>query len=386
MHVHEGLKRMRILFVVCGEGLGHTSRCIHLGHYLEQQGHSVSFLAYGKSYDFFRDHGCTRVYRGEREVCLEGENGFFSLKKTLWCSRWIVINMVRSGLRVRRLIREQQIDCVVCDTMYAGVLAARFCRVPVIFITNQNRFSGPGGAKNPVWSVLNFLIRRYLKLADAVIIPDYPPPDSVSEYNLLIPEKEKPHYHFTGPFLEIDLNRYQFSQETIFTSFGGEPYKLPLYRLLRTIADKRKDLMFDVFYTGATLPGSSDNFLSHGYVPNIYEHLAEARIAIVHGGLTTLHEALLFNKPVLIIMDPGHPEQQNNAQKIVDLGAGTVVDGRTVTLEILEQKIAETLSLPPRSGGCDLAAVNGRKNAAAVIEASFGAAANRNIKVSSSKP
>ena len=117
---------MRILFVVCGEGLGHSSRCIDLGHYLEQHGHSVIFLAYGKSYDFFHDHGCTTVYKGQREVCLEGENGFFSLKKTLWCSRWVFLNMVRSALIVRRLITEQRIDCVVCDTMYGGVLAARF--------------------------------------------------------------------------------------------------------------------------------------------------------------------------------------------------------------------------------------------------------------------
>lgn len=298
---------MRILFVVCGEGLGHSSRCIHLGHYLEQQGHSVSFVAYGKSYDFFHDHGCITVYRGEREVCLEGENGFFSLKKTLWCSRWIALNLVRSGLRVTRLIREHQIDCVVCDTMYAGVLAARLRKVPVIFITNQNRFSGPGGGKNPVWSVLNFLIRRYLRLSAAVLIPDYPPPQTVSEYNLLIPEGERRHYHFTGPFLEVDLSRYHFGQETIFTSFGGEPYKLPLYRLLRTIADTRKDLIFDVFYTGAILPESSDNYLSHGYVPNLYEHLAEARIAIVHGGLTTLHEALLFFSPGPHHHGPGSP-------------------------------------------------------------------------------
>ncbi len=88
-------------------------------------------------------------------------------------------------------------------------------------------------------------------------------------------------------------------------------------------------------------------------MPNLYEHLAKARIAIVHGGLTTLHEALLFNKPVLIVVDPGHPEQQNNAKKIVDMGAGTVVDGRTVTKEILEQKIAETLALSPGSYGME---------------------------------
>ncbi len=113
----------------------------------------------------------------------------------------------------------------------------------------------PRGRKNPVWYILNFVIRRYLCLTDAVIVPDYAPPDTVSEYNLFIPDHERNHYHFTGPFLDVDLSRYHFSQETIFTSFGGEPYKLPLYHLLRKIADERKDLMFDVFYTGASPSG-----------------------------------------------------------------------------------------------------------------------------------
>ena len=141
----------------------------------------------------------------------------------------------------------------------------------------------------------------------------------------------------------------------------------------KAIADKRKDLLFDVFYTGANLPESSGNFLSHDYVPNIYEHLALARIAIVHGGLTTLHEALLFEKPVLIIMDPGHPEQQNNAEKIKDLGAGTFIDGRLVTPETLEQKILEAVALTPHPFRDVHAAINGRKNATSVIVA----AANR---------
>ena len=130
-----------------------------------------------------------------------------------------------------------------------------------------------------------------------------------------------------------------------------------------------KDLLFDVFYTGPVLPESSDNFLSHGYVPNLYEHLALAKIAIVHGGLTTLHEALLFEKPVLIIMDPGHPEQQNNARKIVDMGAGTSIDGRHVTPEELEKKIAETMALVPRPFRKFHATVNGRQNASGIIVA-----------------
>jgi UDP-N-acetylglucosamine--N-acetylmuramyl-(pentapeptide) pyrophosphoryl-undecaprenol N-acetylglucosamine transferase len=358
---------MKILFVVCGEGLGHASRCLHLGHYMQQQGHTIHFAGYGKSYDFMEQHRCSHLHYTPREVCLEGENGFFSLKKTLWHSKWIVLDMIRSAMSVRRLIAEHQFDCVVCDTMYGGVIAARARNVPVVFITNQNHFNGPDRSTNIVWKILNFSIQRYIRLADRVIIPDYPAPDTVSEYNIVVPKGEEERYTFSGPFYDFDPARYTYDTRTIFASFGGEPYKLPMYLMLKAIADKRKDLLFDVFYTGANLPDSSDNFISHGYVPNIYEHLAQARMAIVHGGLTTLHEALLFEKPVLIIMDPGHPEQQNNAKKIEDIGAGTTIDGRLVTGEALEQKIQETAALTPRPFREVHARINGRKNAAGII-------------------
>ena len=360
---------MKILFVVCGEGLGHSSRCLHLGHYLQQQGHTVHFAAYGESYNFIDKHGCANLHRTNREVCLEGEDGFFSLKKTLWYSKWIMLDMVRSTLRARELIRKNAVDCVICDTMFGGVVAARFTRVPVIFITNQNHFNGPGGSTNPIWKTLNFLIQRYLRLASHVIIPDYPPPDTVSEYNIVVPKGEERRYTFTGPFLDVNPEGYTYCWECIFASFGGEPYKLPMYQMLKSIANQRKDLFFDVFYTGPVLPESSDNFISHGYVPNLYEHLARARIAIVHGGLTTLHEALLFEKPVLIIMDPNHPEQQNNAKKIVDMGAGLSVDGRTVTEEVLDKKISQTMLLVPKLFRREHAGVDGRKNASAIITA-----------------
>jgi uncharacterized protein (TIGR00661 family) len=312
-------------------------------------------------------HGCTHLHSTPREVCLEGECGFFSLKKTLWYSKWIGFDMARSALNVNRLIRKYRFDCIICDTMYGGVLAARFNRVPVVFVTNQNHFNSVDGAPTPGWRGLTCLISRYIRLADLILVPDYPAPDTVSEYNIVVPKGDEAKYVFCGPFYVFDPARYQYECTTVFTSFGGEPYKLPMYLTLRKIADKRKDLYFDVFYTGAELPESTDNFVSHGYVQNLYEHLARARIAIVHGGLTTLHEALLFEKPVLIIMDPGHPEQQNNARKIVEMGAGTAVDGRTVTRELLERKIDAAMTLCPRRFRQFHETINGRKIAMDLI-------------------
>jgi UDP-N-acetylglucosamine--N-acetylmuramyl-(pentapeptide) pyrophosphoryl-undecaprenol N-acetylglucosamine transferase len=358
---------MKLLFVVCGEGLGHASRSLHLGHYLQQHGHEVHFAGYGKSYDFMNQHGCTHLHCVPREVCLEGEGGFFSLKKTLWYSKGIVFDLLRSFMSVHKLIKKHHFDCIVCDTMYGGVLAGRLNRVPVVFVTNQNHFNGIDGAITPVWHILNFLLRHYIHLANLVLVPDYPPPDTVSEYNMVVRKGDTAKYAFCGPFYIFDPGRYVYEEKTIFTSFGGEPYKLPMYLTLKEIADKRKDLHFDVFYSGEELPESSGNFVSHGYVPNLYEHLARARIAIVHGGLTTLHEALLFEKPVLIIMDPGHPEQQNNARKIVEMGAGTAVDGRTITRELLEKKIDEAMTLRPRPFRQFHETINGRKNAMDLI-------------------
>jgi UDP-N-acetylglucosamine--N-acetylmuramyl-(pentapeptide) pyrophosphoryl-undecaprenol N-acetylglucosamine transferase len=358
---------MKILFVVCGEGLGHASRCLNLGQYMEQQGHTIHYASYGKSYDFMDHNGCSCLHRIHREVCLEGTNGFFSLKKTLWHSKTLVLNLLQSGLDVRGLCRRYGYDCVVCDTMYSGVTGARLARVPAVFITNQTHFNGPNGTTNLVWKVLNILIRRYMRFARKVIIPDYPAPDTLSKYNIRYSTRDQGRYCLTGPFNRFDPERYTFDNRTIFTSFGGEPYKIPMYLMLKGIAERRKDLLFDVFSTGSVLPESSDNFLTHGYVPNLYEHLASARIAIVHGGLTTLHEALIFEKPVLVIMDPGHPEQQNNAMRIVEMGAGTSIDGRNITPELLEQKIAETMKIVPQPFRATHAGVNGWQNAAEVI-------------------
>jgi UDP-N-acetylglucosamine:LPS N-acetylglucosamine transferase len=76
---------------------------------------------------------------------------------------------------------------------------------------------------------------------------------------------------------------------------------------------------------------------------------------------------MLFEKPVMIIMDPDHPEQQNNAKKIVDMGAGTSINGKLVTPDLLEKKIAETMTCRPRPVLGVHEAINGRENAARII-------------------
>ena len=85
--------------------------------------------------------------------------------------------------------------------MYGGVLAARLQGVPVVFITNQNYFSGPQGTTNAIWKALNFMIGRDSDLQTISLSRMFPPPDTVSEYNIVISPAEKDRYTFTPPVL-----------------------------------------------------------------------------------------------------------------------------------------------------------------------------------------
>ncbi|WAI02016.1 glycosyltransferase family protein [Methanogenium organophilum] len=351
-----------ILFFVCGEGLGHTSRCLKAAQYCEAQGALCHLAAYGQSHAFLTKSGWPRLCTIPREVTLAGNMGLFCIRKTLWNSKAVPRDLARSYRQAQALIAEIQPDIVIADTMYAPVEAARRDGLPVLFITNQNRFSTLAGGGENGWAALGRLVSWYLTLPDKVIIPDFAPPVTVSRYNIDIPSGREDQYRFTGPLIDISRAEYPCTEKTIFASFGGEPFKIPLYRHLAEIAGRRSDLAFEVFAQVPGLPDTTDNFRTHGYVPDLLSHLCCAEVAILHGGLTTLHEALFFGKPVVMIIDPHHPEQGNNARAIIEMGAGVIIRGDEADADRLEAAIEEARRLTVPDFSANYAAENGRMN------------------------
>jgi len=359
---------MKILFVICGEGLGHASRSSKLARHLKEFGHECYLASYDKAYDFINKQDGFEALETFREVELNGDNGYFSLSKTLWSSKSVPLDLARSLRHVRSLITDYSIDLVISDTMYAAVSAARLEKVPSLFITNQNRFATASDNNSTYWSVLGKVIEKYLEIPDSVIVPDFAPPHTISGYNLEIDDEDGERYKFVGPLMDIELSDYSSSNGTIFASFGGEPFKIPMYGILKEIAEERPFQTFEVFSTSDGLPEASDNFRTFGYVPDIYEYLSKARVAIVHGGLTTLHEALLFRKPCVMIIDPYHPEQWNNARKIEEIGAGIIIEGDKLTKERLNDAIDRALAMTAPNYSSLFAEQDGKHNIHSVIQ------------------
>ena len=288
---------MNILFAVCGEGLGHASRSTKLAAYLAQHGHTCTFASYGKAHDFIQKQGFP-VHEISREVTLGGDDGLFSLAKTLWLSKTVPVSLLHSYRDARRLLTEHHFDLLVADTMYAAGYAAKSLGIPNAFITNQNTFAAAASPDAAYWTYLSRIVQKYLqKVPDIVIVPDFPPPNTISGYNFAIPEAEIDHYRFIGPILDRDPDTVPLSEETIFASFGGEPFKLPLYTMLREIADDMPDHRFEVFSTTPGLPENTQNFRTFGYVPDLQPYLAKSRVAILTGGLTPWLKSSPWGKP-----------------------------------------------------------------------------------------
>lgn len=359
---------MRILFVVCGEGLGHASRSTKLAQYFERFGHTCYFASYGKAYEFIKNQGKFQVFETYREVILEGDGGCFSLSKTMWSSKGVMLSLARSFRHVRGLIVENSIDVLISDTMYAAVTAAKIQRVPSLFLTNQNKFASATDQDSAHWNFLSSIVDKYLSLPDNILIPDFSPPNTVSGYNLDIKAEDKERYRFIGPIMGVNPSEYKIESETIFASFGGEPFKLPMYEMLSQIAEERPYHDFEVFSTTPGLPEESKNFRPYGYVPDILEYMSKSRLTIMHGGLTSLHESLLFNKPCVMIIDPYHPEQWNNGRKIEEMGAGVMISCSSVTRRSLSDAIDEALALKPPNMKNLFSIEDGRVNSLKLIE------------------
>ena len=90
----------------------------------------------------------------------------------------------------------------------------------------------------------------------------------------------------------------------------------------------------------ATLP-AHDGLELHGYVPNLYRHLAACDVAVVQGGLTTTMELAAAQRPFIYVPLRHHFEQNFHVRHRLDrYRAGRCVDYEDTAPDSLAQAIA----------------------------------------------
>ena len=92
---------------------------------------------------------------------------------------------------------------------------------------------------------------------------------------------------------------------------------------------------------------AADGLEVHGYVHDLYRHLAACDLAVVQGGLTTTMELTACQRPFIYIPLRHHFEQNFHVRhRLAQYGAGRCLDYEQATPDLLAQAIAEEINRP----------------------------------------
>lgn len=349
---------MRLLYSCSELGLGHASRTIALGRLLKEKGHQVFFFAGGRAYEllqreFKNVYPCAPVSWYENAYGIitsaslinilfplpifDGEEHRFRIKNSS------AMETTHRYYNLRRHIKEIQPDLVISDGDIHALRMAQRWHFPSVYITNLIRPSyGFSSLLNPG----ERFTERYVRMSNRIIIPDNPPPFTISEYNIgdldNIGIKDK--VEFVGSF--IDTTPVKGSEAHIFAPISG-PFGARA-KLTRMIVPLFKELevksivSLGMFGENKTLQFGNCTLYSWLSTGERQEYMRNSKLTVISGGHNSCFETVKYAKPTICV--PTQPEQLGNGLKLQKMNCSLVAKSEK-ELKMALRKIEEQRSL-----------------------------------------
>lgn len=320
---------MKLLLLMCGEGLGHTSRCLALGKEFLAAGHEVNFGAYKHSKNLIEKTGY-RAYEIPSEIRLSGETGVFDIKKSIIETLKNVSPL--DFMKLLKLIEKLNPDVVLSDGYYTGILAAQVKRVPVYFIGHQfnmvEYFQQSFSMRIAGKLVKKFYNHTYKKV-NGIIVPDYPLPYSINRKNFVISTDTNKNIFFCGPLIRYryrEVKAENLKRPNVLSTIGAFGYRASIFKKLIETAKLDTGINY-TFITGPEVNPRQfleipDNVTFVGFTENPFPYYKASDLVITAGGHGTILESLSFGLPVISFPDEKHKEQENNASVLEENGYG----------------------------------------------------------------
>jgi UDP-N-acetylglucosamine--N-acetylmuramyl-(pentapeptide) pyrophosphoryl-undecaprenol N-acetylglucosamine transferase len=327
---------MRLLLACSELGLGHVSRVIPLGKRLEKDGHELFFFSGGRAYEILKEE-FTRVFRCTPISWYENSHGiitsasllnvlfplplFNTEKNRLEMKNSNTWETIHRYYDLRKNICAIAPDIVIADGDINALRLAQRWKFPSIYIANMIRPSyGFSAFLNPG----ERLVERYVKHCSKIIIPDNPPPYTISEYsigdvdNMGLTGKVE----FVGSF--IDTEPVEGLQEHIFAPISGPVGTRA--RLIETLLPVLKKAKAKCVITLGMPRKKTKSRIGNCELYSWLsaeerkEAMRKAKFVIFSGGHATCFETIKYRKPSICI--PTQPEQLGNAAKLEALRCG----------------------------------------------------------------
>lgn len=312
------LPRMKILYGVVGEGMGHAMRSRVVLTHLVAQGHEIEIMASGRARDFLGKHfeGVNHIHG----LHMIYEENRVRRGKTLWSNVLSGATGTPQNIAAYfELIKDFRPEAVISDFESWTYLYAKAHRLPIISIDNMqiiNRCTHPPDViegHEADFQVTKAFVKGKLPFCDHYLITTFFQPSIRKPKTSLIPPILRPEILAAKPTRGDHLLVYQTAEgnESLAETLRKTGLECRIYGVRRSIQEEQ------VEGTLRYRPFSEAGFI---------EDLASARGVIAGGGFTLMGEAVYLRKPTLAVPLGRQFEQVMNARYLAHEGFGMAAD------------------------------------------------------------
>ena len=341
-----------IFISVCGEGFGHSSRSIAVAEQIKKMNNNVVLASYNNVYKRLKSDGRFKVVRAERELILEGKGGSLYLGESILKTITALMAKNRELIKTEEnVIKKSRAKCVISDSRFSTLIASSYnLGLPTIYIANQLKMPDKY-LKEKRMRLLKKPIETLTKiaylLADKIIIPDFPPPITISRNLISFESHITKKIEFVGPVVSERLfsikKNSHTSRKMILVLTGGFGFEDPIISMIRKIG-KIRDYKFIVISKQIKRKEQYKNIELLPFVKDVYQYMKSADLIISHAGHSTIMEAITLGTNLIVIPFENHFEQEENARSIEKLKLGKVFRIKKHGEEKLVSIIDEILS------------------------------------------
>lgn len=274
------------------------------------------------------------------------ENGGLSVKRTV-ASGGIIMARTYQQLRLElSYLMTFDPDSVLIDSALSTLLAARILGKKTITILNQLRIesSQTGSVPHRLLSAgTSEGLGTLWGLSEKILVPDLPPPYTLSENNLWNANVGNTKYigfltqEDVGEPDEVHSRFLATRLPRIFWQVSGPPQtRAPLLRRALEIAEALSGTYSFVISggdpTGETKPRSIPGGWYYEWCSLAKNFFRACDVVVSRAGHGTLAQAIICGKPSLLVPIPGQTEQEGNSRKAVKLGVSLAISQDDLTL------------------------------------------------------
>jgi len=314
---------------------------------LRERGSSVMFSSSDEVAEYIvrRGYGCNRLPLADVRY---SEGGAMSLRATVVGSPQILARTYRQLYLELGNLKRFGPQVVLSDSSIATTFAARTLRIRVYTIINQLSVSAPSKSPGVATTLLSegtsVGMAKLWELSDEVLLPDLPPPYTISESNLWNGNVRNKRY--IGFLINADSGRGDslsraFSSDPrpkVFWQVSGPPKtRGPFIRIAEAIAfalgERYAFVLTEGDPRGRRVPVRFRGGWRYGWCDSAQPYFDGCEVVVSRAGHGTIARAITSSKPSLLVPIPNQTEQEGNAGKAADLGVALRLGQHELTPE-----------------------------------------------------